>query len=95
MGWGSLAQRSWRLWRVHGTRIGDEELTLGSKVWEAYTSDQPQKHQRILQDDYTALPFVRDAFVSSPVTSAFREQRARDHRAGHVRGCGGWNQHTL
>ncbi|AWP30485.1 sigma-70 family RNA polymerase sigma factor [Paenibacillus glucanolyticus] len=42
--------------------IGDEELTLGSKVWEAYTSDQPQKHQRILQDDYTALPFVRDAF---------------------------------
>lgn len=42
--------------------IGEEELTLGSQVWEAYTSDQPEKHQHILENNDSALPFVRDAF---------------------------------
>ncbi|WP_081746236.1 sigma-70 family RNA polymerase sigma factor [Paenibacillus sp. FSL H8-457] len=42
--------------------IGDEELMLGSMLWEAYTSDLPEKHQRMLEMDSSALPFARDAF---------------------------------
>lgn len=42
--------------------IGKEELMLGSKLWEAYTSDQPEKHQHMLEVDSSALPFARDAF---------------------------------
>lgn len=42
--------------------IGEEELMLGSMLWEGYTSDRPEKHQRMLEVDSSALPFARDAF---------------------------------
>jgi len=44
--------------------IGEEELMLGSMLWEAYTSDQPEKHQHMLEVDSSALPFARDAFAA-------------------------------
>lgn len=42
--------------------IGDAELELGSRVWEAYTADQPEPLSRVLEGDTSGLPFVRDAF---------------------------------
>lgn len=42
--------------------IGEDELALGSMLWEAYTSDLPEKHQRMLEVDSSALPFARTAF---------------------------------
>ncbi|MFH0070952.1 sigma-70 family RNA polymerase sigma factor [Peribacillus sp. NPDC056705] len=42
--------------------IGQDELVLGSRVWEAYTSDQPEVHEQLLASDTSALPFVREAF---------------------------------
>lgn len=42
--------------------IGEEELRLGSMLWEGYTSDRPEKHQRMLEVDSSALPFAKDAF---------------------------------
>lgn len=42
--------------------IGEEELMLGSMLWEGYTSDLPEKHQRMLEVDSSALPFARAAF---------------------------------
>jgi hypothetical protein len=42
--------------------IGRRELELGSKVWEAYASHEVDKHIRLLQEDTSALPFVRAAF---------------------------------
>lgn len=42
--------------------VGYQELKLGTKVWEAYTSRKPGKHIEILQEDTSVLPFVRDAF---------------------------------
>lgn len=42
--------------------IGEEMLMLGSMLWEAYTSDRPEKHQRMLEVDSAALPFARAAF---------------------------------
>lgn len=42
--------------------IGAEELKLGSRVWEAYTSPDPMKLQQLLEEDTSALPFVREAF---------------------------------
>lgn len=44
--------------------IGEEELMLGSRLWEAYTSDQPEKHQHMLEIGSSALPFARDAFAA-------------------------------
>ncbi|MEC0307805.1 sigma-70 family RNA polymerase sigma factor [Paenibacillus lautus] len=42
--------------------IGEEELMLGSVLWEAYTSELPEKHQRMLEVDSSALSFASDAF---------------------------------
>ncbi|WP_077568708.1 sigma-70 family RNA polymerase sigma factor [Paenibacillus ihbetae] len=42
--------------------IGEDELALGRMLWEAYTSDRPEQHQRMLEVDSSALPFARDAF---------------------------------
>ncbi|MGE7825436.1 sigma-70 family RNA polymerase sigma factor [Paenibacillus sp. NPDC093718] len=42
--------------------IGEEELMLGSMLWEGYASDLPEKHQRMLEVDSSALPFARAAF---------------------------------
>ncbi|MGG3280628.1 sigma-70 family RNA polymerase sigma factor [Paenibacillus solani] len=44
--------------------IGEEELMLGSRLWESYTSDLPEKHQHMLEMDSSALPFARDAFAA-------------------------------
>ncbi|QYR20750.1 DUF1835 domain-containing protein [Paenibacillus sp. sptzw28] len=42
--------------------VGRRELELGGKVWEAYASNDAQRHTRILHEDTSALPFVRAAF---------------------------------
>ncbi|TDL48511.1 sigma-70 family RNA polymerase sigma factor [Paenibacillus dendritiformis] len=42
--------------------IGQEELALGKKVWEAYTSAEWSEHLQLLKEDTSSLPFVRDAF---------------------------------
>lgn len=42
--------------------VGEEELRLGSAVWEAYAASDPLQLTQILQGDTSALPFVHDAF---------------------------------
>ncbi|QWU16113.1 protein of unknown function [Paenibacillus sophorae] len=42
--------------------ISERELALGSKMWEAYTSPLPDQHIRFLEEDTSALPFVKKAF---------------------------------
>lgn len=42
--------------------IRRDEVELGCKVWEAYTSSDSEKHIEILQEETTVLPFLRDAF---------------------------------
>ncbi|WP_430108935.1 sigma-70 family RNA polymerase sigma factor [Paenibacillus lautus] len=44
--------------------IGEQELMLGSMLWEAYTSNLPENHQRMLEVDSSALPFARAAFAA-------------------------------
>ncbi|WP_018754360.1 sigma-70 family RNA polymerase sigma factor [Paenibacillus terrigena] len=45
-------------WRT----IRTEELELGSAFWQAYTSQDPEKLQQLLNNDTSALPFAHDAF---------------------------------
>ncbi|MEH7087339.1 DUF1835 domain-containing protein [Neobacillus drentensis] len=42
--------------------VGEDELRLGSAVWEAYAASDPLQLSQILQGDTSALPFVHDAF---------------------------------
>ena len=42
--------------------VGQEELEIGKKAWEAYTSPDPHKIVKFLQEDTSALPFVQEAF---------------------------------
>lgn len=42
--------------------VGPDQLQLGRKVWEAYTSEEWGKHVRIVEEDTEALPFVQAAF---------------------------------
>lgn len=42
--------------------VGPDQLQLGRKVWEAYTSEDWSKHTQIVEEDTTALPFVQAAF---------------------------------
>lgn len=42
--------------------IGRKELELGARVWEAYSASDPSRLMELLQEDTSALPFVRDAF---------------------------------
>jgi len=42
--------------------IGPDQLHLGRKVWEAYTSEEWSKHVQIVEEDTEALPFVQAAF---------------------------------
>ncbi|NJJ39199.1 DUF1835 domain-containing protein [Paenibacillus apii] len=42
--------------------VGERELALGSRMWEAYTSPLPEEHVRFLQEDTSALPFAKPAF---------------------------------
>ncbi|MFD1776935.1 DUF1835 domain-containing protein [Paenibacillus rhizophilus] len=42
--------------------VGARELELASRMWEAYTSPLPEQHIRFLQEDTSALPFVKKAF---------------------------------
>jgi len=43
--------------------IGEEELTLGAEIWEAYASRDVEKHVGILRSDPSVLPFVPSAFT--------------------------------
>jgi len=45
-------------WRT----IRKEELELGSALWQAYTSPNPEELQQLLSTDTSALPFAQDAF---------------------------------
>ncbi|WP_379137436.1 sigma-70 family RNA polymerase sigma factor [Paenibacillus sp. sgz500958] len=49
---------------LHGTwtPIGAVELQLGSALWQAYASADPQILQSLLNQDTSALPFAHDAF---------------------------------
>ncbi|AJS58675.1 DNA-directed RNA polymerase subunit sigma [Paenibacillus sp. IHBB 10380] len=42
--------------------VGQEELELGSAMWEAYASSDPMKLYQMLQGDTSALPFAHNAF---------------------------------
>lgn len=42
--------------------IGKQELELGSKFWQAYTSTDIEKHIDFLHTDSSALPFAKAAF---------------------------------
>lgn len=42
--------------------VREDELKLGSAVWEAYTSPDPKDLQQLLREDTSALPFVKEAF---------------------------------
>lgn len=44
------------------SRIGREELELGSALWEAYVSSEVEEHGKVLQRDTSALPFARGAW---------------------------------
>ncbi|WP_255668091.1 DUF1835 domain-containing protein [Brevibacillus daliensis] len=39
-----------------------KELELGQAYWEAFTSSDPRRLTQLLQEDSSALPFVRNAF---------------------------------
>ncbi|WP_169084183.1 DUF1835 domain-containing protein [Paenibacillus sp. PL91] len=41
--------------------ISKEQLLLGKKAWEAYTSPTPEPIARLLQEDTSALPYLHDA----------------------------------
>lgn len=53
-----------QLGTLNGTwqSVGERELALGTALWEAYCSPDPDRLERLLQDDTSALPFARDAF---------------------------------
>ncbi|GHH97918.1 DUF1835 domain-containing protein [Neobacillus kokaensis] len=42
--------------------IEPSELDAGKRVWEAYTSSHPLQLVELLQEDTSALPFVKEAF---------------------------------
>ncbi|WP_274361260.1 sigma-70 family RNA polymerase sigma factor [Paenibacillus thermotolerans] len=42
--------------------IGRRELELGRKAWTAYASERLSDHVRLLQEDLSALPFLKEAF---------------------------------
>ncbi|GBG06941.1 putative DNA-directed RNA polymerase subunit sigma [Paenibacillus agaridevorans] len=42
-------------------RIGQKELETGSRIWEAYTSPDVERHVEILHQDTSALPFAHAA----------------------------------
>ncbi|KGE20257.1 DUF1835 domain-containing protein [Paenibacillus wynnii] len=62
MGLGQLTVE--QLSPLYGTwkLIGEHELKLGTALWEAYTSPNPQLLQNELDEDTLALPFAHEAF---------------------------------
>lgn len=44
-------------------KITQDQLQLGKKAWEAYTSSTPMETVSLLQEDTSALPFLHDAFL--------------------------------
>ncbi|MDQ0059171.1 DUF1835 domain-containing protein [Paenibacillus harenae] len=44
--------------------VTQEQLLVGSALWEAYASDDPRTLYRLLRSDTSALPFARDAFLT-------------------------------
>lgn len=61
-GLGQLSPEQLRALSGSRIAIGGRELGLGSACWQAYASDQPDRLQRLLDEDTSALPFARDAF---------------------------------
>lgn len=43
--------------------VSSAEIELAGKAWKAFTSDNPQNIERLLDGDCTALPYLRDALV--------------------------------
>ncbi|MEK0314976.1 DUF1835 domain-containing protein [Cohnella sp. 56] len=46
------------------TRIGQQELEAGTRIWNAYTSPDIERHAALLHEDISALPFARAALES-------------------------------
>ncbi|MGO4545178.1 DUF1835 domain-containing protein [Paenibacillus sp. 2TAB23] len=44
------------------SEIGDKQLALGKKAWDAYVADHPMAIVELLKEDTSALPFLHDAF---------------------------------
>ena len=44
------------------TDVGPGQLELGSEFWRAFVSDDPERLQRLLARDTSALPFAAEAF---------------------------------
>lgn len=42
--------------------IGEEELLLGKRAWEAYTASTPENIAKLLLEDTSILPFLHNAF---------------------------------
>lgn len=61
-GLGQLTEE--QLFGLNGTwqEITAEQLLLGKKAWEAFTSKTPEAIAELLQEDTSALPFLHDAF---------------------------------
>jgi len=53
-----------QLMTLSGTwsEIGREELEFGRDVWEAYTANQPEALQQIVQHESSILPYAQEAF---------------------------------
>lgn len=62
LGLGQLAPEQLRTLSGSRQAIGERELELGSAFWQAYASDQPDRLQRLLDEDTSALPFAQGAF---------------------------------
>lgn len=62
-GLGQLTTR--QLEGLSGTwqRIGQPQLEAGSKIWEAYASNDVERHAALLQEDTSALPFAHAALA--------------------------------
>ncbi|TBL80579.1 DUF1835 domain-containing protein [Paenibacillus thalictri] len=42
--------------------VSPEAMELGSALWQAYSSSEPDKLQKLLSEDTSALPFAQEAF---------------------------------
>lgn len=43
--------------------VTTEQLQLGSRAWQAYVSDDPTAVERLLAEDTSALPYLREAML--------------------------------
>ncbi|ANS76456.1 hypothetical protein AWM70_19320 [Paenibacillus yonginensis] len=78
-------------------RVGEAELMLGRKFWEAYTSPDPKVHAAFLKEDLSALPFARSAFEAhlARLPSAFNGLGLMEQTVLELIGSGIQHPHEL